>query len=380
MACSTGNPLVDAVKGFFQFLGDPIGSIVEGIANSVLGAAISVFGTLTTGIPTLSTSDTAQDVDNQTQWIVVYTAVASLIFAAIRMALERRGEAGATALKGLLRVIVVAGGATAVVTALAGLSDRYADFLFKQGASQQLTSNIGCQSGGGVDAFLLLVLAFLLLIAGIVHTILLYIRLGVMILLLGTLPLAAAASMTNWGSGWWRKHIGWMVAWLLYKPAAGLVLFAGSAMISSGPDDDIHERIAGIGVMFLSAVALPALLKLVVPATAALGGANVVGKGVSTVGSAVATGARSLGAGSAGAGQNGTAGGRGPSGATGAAGAATNGSGAGGRQRAGGGRGTSGAGALAAGPAGAVVRVAQNVGNLAAGALDGADGNAGHNR
>ena len=234
MACPTGNPLADAVVGFFSFLGNPIGTIVEGIANAVLAGAIAVFGELTTSIPTLSSSGTSQQVNNQTQWVVVYTAVGSLIFASIRMALERRGEAGATALKGLLRVILVAGAATTVVTLLAGLSDRYADYLFKKGAYEQLTSNIGCQEGNGIESFLLLVLAFLLLIAAILHTILLYIRLGVMIVLLGTLPLAAAASMTDWGDGWWRKHIGWMIAWLLYKPAAGLVMYAGSAMISDG--------------------------------------------------------------------------------------------------------------------------------------------------
>lgn len=437
MACPTGNPLVDVFVGFFEFLGNPIGTIVEGIANAVLAGAIAVFGELTTAIPTLSTSTTSQQVDNQVQWVVVYTAVGSLIFAAIRMALERRGEAGATALRGLLRVIAVSGAATTVVTLLAQLSDRYADFLFKQGAYEQLTGNIGCQDGGGIEAFLLLVLAFLLLVAAILHTILLYIRLGVMILLLGTLPLAAATSMTDWGNGWWRKHIGWMIAWLLYKPAAGLVMYAGSAMISDGPDSTVHERIAGIGVMLLSAVALPALLKLVVPATAALGGAGAVGRGMSTMGGALATGARSLGSGGgSGAGRGEAGGSRGPSGASGTAGgsgnsgnsgnsggsgssgmpgspgtsagpAAVGGTGAaawpGGTDGAeGGGRAAplgagAGAGAAggraataagAAGPAGAVptaaATVAQNVvqvaGQVAAGAVDGADGDAGHNR
>ncbi|MFF3326364.1 hypothetical protein [Streptomyces sp. NPDC002889] len=405
MACPTGNPLVDAFKGFFAFLGNPIGTIVEGIANAVLAGAIAVFGELTTEIPTLSTT-TSQEVDNQTQWVVVYTAVGSLIFAAIRMALERRGEAGATALKGLLRVILVAGAATTVVTLLASLSDRYADYLFKKGAYEQLTSSVECQDGSGIEAFLLLVLAFLLLIAAILHTILLYIRLGVMIVLLGTLPMAAAASMTDWGNGWWRKHIGWMIAWLLYKPAAGLVMYAGSAMISDGPDNNIHERIAGIGVMLLSAVALPALLKLVVPATAALGGGGAVGKGMATMGGAVASGAKSLGTGSSPAGQGGSAGSPGPSGASGASGGsgssgssggsgAAGGTGAAGQQggatggaagagATGGGAGGAGAAAAAAGPAGAAlgaaIGVAQGVGQVASGALDGADGNAGHNR
>ncbi|MFE6946575.1 hypothetical protein [Streptomyces chartreusis] len=408
MACPSGNPVANVIVGFFSFLGNPVGTIIQTIANAILAAAIAVFGELTTSIPTLETGGAAQDISSQTQWIVVYGAVGSLIFAAFRMTLERRGDAGQVALKGILRLVLVAGGATAVMTALASLSDRYADHLFRAGAQEQLTS-IGCADNNQIEAFLLLVLAFLLLIAAIIHTILLYIRLGVMILLLGTLPLAAAASMTDWGSGWWRKHIGWMIAWLLYKPAAGLVMYAGSAMISNGPESGVHERIAGIGVMLLSAVALPALLKLVVPATAALGGAAAMQRGTMTAAGAVASGAKSLGGASSSAlltGVSSTAkdhsGGGGPQGAVGAAGA-NGGAGPGGRgfpgsgggdrggspSAAGVGRGAgAGAGvaqsAGAAGPAGAVVgatvSLAKGVGKVAAGAIDGADGNAGHNR
>lgn len=390
MACPTGNPVLDAAVGFFGFLSDPIGTIVEGIANAVLAGAISVFGALTTNIPTLLTDGSAKDVNRETNWIVVYLAVGSLVFASIKMALDRRGDAGNVALKGLLRVVVVAGAATAVMTALASLADRYSDHLFRSGAQEQM-ANIGCGDGSGIEGFLLLVLAFLLLIAGIVHTILLYVRLGVMILLLGTLPVAAAASMTDWGSGWWRKHIGWMIAWLLYKPAAGLVMYAGSSMISSTTESAIHEKIAGIGVMLLSAIALPALMKLVVPATAGLGGGGAGGATTGVAGR-MASGVKSSGS-SAGSG-----GGRsapvadGPTGAVnvtsgqapqggamvrGARGGAVGGGAAGGRAAAG-----AGAAGAALGPAGAVAGAAVSAGrhaaNAASGAVEGADGDWGH--
>ncbi|MEU2540841.1 hypothetical protein [Streptomyces iakyrus] len=407
MACPTGNPIVDIAVGFFSFLGDPIGTIVEGVANAVLAGAIAVFGALTTGIPTLSGTTTAQDINSQTQWIVVYLAVGSLLFASARMAIERRGTAGTTALKGIMRVVLVSGAATTVVTAAAALSDDYSTYLFNAGAEKQLSAVGACSDGNGIEAFLLLVLAFLLLIAGIIHTILLYIRLGVMILLLGTLPLAAAASMTDWGGGWWRKHLGWMIAWLLYKPAAGLVLYAGSAMISSGQDggSDINERIAGIGVMLLSAVALPALLKLVVPATAALGGASAMSGAMSTVGGSLASGARSLGSGGGSGGQSGPRGASGASGSGGSGGSQGSGgtsgapgapgpggagrpgaSGAGAGGGAGGGGAAAGAGraaAAAGGPVGvavgAAVTAAQIAGRTASGSLEGADPDKGHN-
>ncbi|MCF3136853.1 hypothetical protein [Streptomyces olivochromogenes] len=406
MNCPTGNPVIDLVKGFFSFLGNPIGTIIELVANTILAGAVAVFGALITGVPTLTGTATAKDVGSQTQWLVVYLAVGSLIFASVRMALERRGTAGVTALKGILRVILVSGAATTVVTAAAAVADDYSTFLFNAGAQQQLNNVGACSNGDNVQSFLLLVLAFLLLISGIIHTILMYIRLGVMILLLGTLPLAAAASMTDWGAGWWRKHIGWMIAWLLYKPAAGLVLYAGSAMITSGgKGGDINARIAGIGLMLLSAVALPALLKLVVPATAALGGASAMSGAMSSVGGALATGARSLGgAGGGSGGQAGPTGSKGASGTGGSSGSAgpggeagasgsggANGVGRGGAPGAGAGAGGAGAAggagraaAAAGGPAGAAVAAAvtaaQVVGRAASGSLEGADGELGHNR
>ncbi|TQJ87724.1 hypothetical protein [Streptomyces sp. SLBN-31] len=398
---STGNPVFDLAKGFFDFLGDPIGTIVELIAKTILAGAIAVFGALTTGVPTLTGTTTAKDVNGQTQWLVVYLAVGSLLFASARMAIERRGTAGTTALKGMLRVIAVSGGATTIVTAAAAVADDYSTHLFNAGAQDVLTKVGACSNGSNIEAFLLLILAFLLLIAGIIQTILMYIRLGVMILLLGTLPLAAAASMTDWGGGWWRKHIGWMIAWLLYKPAAGLVLYAGSQMIVSSQTggqggNAVNERIAGIGVMLLSAVALPALLKLVVPATAALGGASAYSGAMQSVGGGLATGARSLGGSGGSGGQgspgpSGASGGSGGSGASGAsgsdgAGGASGGgkSSAGGGSAAGGGGAASGAGrAAAGGPAGvavaAAVTAAQVVGRAASGALEGADGDQGHN-
>ncbi|MFE9607892.1 hypothetical protein [Streptomyces sp. NPDC006012] len=404
MTCSSGNPVLDFFLGFFSMLTDPIGGIMDMISKLVLAAAISVFGGLINSVPTLTGTESSKDINSASQWIVVYLAVGSLVFAAIRMAIERRGDAGTTALKGIMRVVLVSGAATTVVTAAAGLSDRYSKYLFDLGATKQLEAIGSCSSGGIDNAFLMLILALLLLLAGIIQTILLYIRLGVMILLLGTLPLAAAASMTDWGAGWWRKHIGWMVAWLLYKPAAALVMYSGSVLMNSGAKPgtaNASERIAGIGIMLLSAIALPALLKLIVPATAGLGSGGSM-SGMSQVGGALASGARSIGGGSSGSGgsggrgsmgpsgasgtsggsgSSGSSGGSGPSGALGKAAAARTG-GAGATGASGGGSGASGAGraAGAAGPAvAAAVTAAKFAKNTAVSGIQ-ANPEAGHNK
>lgn len=301
MNCSdSGSPLIDALVGFFKFLGDPIGSIIKGIADLIMAGALAAFGALTEGIPTFAPTE-SKPVQGQLNWLVVYTAVGSLIFACIRMATERKGDAGTTAMKGMVRLILVAGGSTAIITAAAAVGDDFASHLYESAVKKQLET-VGCGSSKDIPAFLYLILAFLLLLAAVVHGIMLYIRLAVMIVLFGTLPLAAAASMSDWGGGWWRKHIGWMIAWLLYKPAAALVIFAGTTLLTDGDRegggggqvDKIHLKIAGICVMLLSAVAMPALLKLIVPATAALGGGSAQSAAFSAVGGGLATGARAI--------------------------------------------------------------------------------------
>ncbi|GGV17918.1 hypothetical protein ABZX82_05045 [Streptomyces griseoflavus] len=413
MACTTGNPATDLFKGFFEFLGDPVGTIIDLIAKSILAGAVTVFGDLVSSVPGLTGTTTAKEVNNQSQWIVVYLAVGSLLFASARMAVERRGDAGVTALKGIARVILVSGAATTVFAAAARVSEGYSDHLFAAGAERLLT-DVGCDSDTSLGkSFLLLIIAFLLLISAIIHTILLYIRLGVLIVLLGTLPLAAAASMTDWGNGWWRKHIGWMIAWLLYKPAAALVMYAGTAMINSNEaGSESTERIAGIGVMLLSAVALPALLKLVMPATAALGGSAAMSGAMSQAGGALASGARSIAGRSAGggggqvgragpsgaagtsggsgaggsagkSGPSGSSGGNGSAGGAGAPGASAAGAGGSAAGGAGAASGATRAAAAAGGPAGmavaAAITAAQTAGRVASGAVDDADGERGHN-
>lgn len=393
-SCDNGNPVASAISTLFDlvFSGDPVGVIIKAIANIILAGAIGLLGELSTGIPTLTSTDTAKDVSGQTAWLITAIAVGSLIAAAIRMALERKAEAGTTALKGILRLVVVSTAGVAIAEATVVVSDDFAKHLFGQAVELQLRSTVCAGDVGSIEAFLYLLLALLLLLSMILHIILLYIRLGVVTVMLGTLPLAAAASMSNWGQGWWRKHLGWTIAWLLYKPTVALVMYAGTRMISDGHtpgSGGTDLRIAGIAVLLMSAIALPALLKLVMPATAALGGGSGWGRGMSAMAGGVAgglaTGAKVLTSQAANSlagpsGARGTGGGSGRSGSSGQSGS----SGRSGSSATGSAGRAGAAGAL--GPAGAAAaageRVVKGVGSGitsgTTGALDGADGEAGY--
>ncbi|MCX4233229.1 hypothetical protein ACH4Y0_03995 [Streptomyces sp. NPDC020707] len=324
---------------FFGMFDDPIGEMVSMVAKLVMRAAIGMFEAV--GEINSYDEDSSNKVNTQTQWIVTYLAIGSILFAAIKMALDRKGDAGQTALKGVLRVTLVNTAASTVIITFATLMDRYSSHLFRD-SLDELMSGIECMSDKVMPAMLMLVVGCLLILAGIIHALLMWIRLGVMVILMGTLPLAASASMTQWGGTWWQKHVGWLIAWLLYKPAVSLIFYSGAVMVNAQGVDQVNTQIAGMGVLLLSAIALPALMRVIVPATEALGGDS---SGQATMGAAsgIASGAKSIAGGAISRVGPGASGTQKPSGATGA------GTGAAARPDSGGGSSSSGGGSPASG-------------------------------
>ncbi|MET4927059.1 hypothetical protein P3L51_32685 [Streptomyces sp. PSRA5] len=374
---------------FLELLfGDTVGEILRMFAQIAMEGAFAIFQAVgDIGSHEKGTSDV---INRQTQWIVVYLAVGSILFAAVKMALDRRGEAGQTALKGVLRITLVNTAATSVIITFATLMDRYSSYLFT-GALENLMNGIEC--GGDISAMLLLIIACLLIISGVIHALLMWIRLGVMIILMGTLPVAAAASMTDWGATWWRKHIGWLVAWLLYKPTVSLVLYSGSVMVNAKGVSQVNTQIAGMGVLLLSAISLPALMRVIVPATEALGG-DSAGQATMGVAGGIASGAKSLGGGAINLAAAALSGSQSPSGASSnsASGAASQGGGGsstgggsssgGGSSPSGGGGSSSGIGAAAAkaapiagAAASTASKVAKGMANVIASGVEGANRN-----
>ncbi|WP_254910164.1 hypothetical protein, partial [Micromonospora sp. NBS 11-29] len=307
--CATGDAVyigeIGQVVGFFE---RGIDGILSDIAGAIMGAAVELFANLG-DVPTLGDKKINDQIHLQTDWLVVTIAVASLLAAAFRMALLRRGQALWTALLGLVRMVLTVGAAWTVLNLLATEADHYSDHLYDQGIKAQLKLIANCGTDG-LTAFLLIIIGLLLLVAGCIHVILMYLRLGAMVLLTGTLPLAAAASMTESGGGWWRKHIAWMVAWLAFKPVVGLIMYSGAVMIGSVDGDAKHYKLAGAAILLMAAVALPALMRLVVPAMAALGSSDGVGAGVAAgaaAAGAVASGAKRIAGGGHGGGHGGGA-------------------------------------------------------------------------
>jgi hypothetical protein len=370
----TGEALANgAVETFAKAIGEGASEVLKALNGVWIGIRVN------------DAKGPATLIINETSWLVAYVAVASLLFAAIRMALDRKGQPMKQAFMGMWKVILVSGIAVGVAQSLSAASDAYAaDVYGKSHLGDKAAEILGVMTLD--QPGLVLIFGLLVMLSSFVQICLMYIRIGVMIMLIGTLPLAAASSMTGWGEGWWKKHIGWLAAWLLYKPAAALIIYSATAMTNSKNehgDTDLNANIAGMGMLILSVFALPALLKLIVPATAALGGTSG-GTVALNAANNIATGAVSIAAGGAGGGGGGSAAG-GPKGSpsTGAGNPAGGAGGAGGAAAGGGaaaaGAATGGA-ALAVQAAAVAVQTGVAAASEVANSLDDNDGMKGHNQ
>ena len=105
------------------------------------------------------------------------------------------------------------------------------------------------------------IIAFL---ATVIQIMLMLVRGGMLVLLVGTLPLVAAFSNTEMGMQWFRKAGAWLVAFALYKPAAAIV-YAVAFDLAGQPG--ALALLDGVMMLVLAILALPALLRFVVPAT-----------------------------------------------------------------------------------------------------------------
>ena len=169
-------------------------------------------------------------------------------------------------------------------------------------ALTQLGSLAGLLATGG--AGLIILLSVLAIIGMVVQLAMVLIRSVLLVVLVGVWPLAAASSMTEMGRQWYKKITGWMIGFLLFKPAAAIVYAAAIKMTLSS--DSVLASIEGIILIILASLTLPALMKFIVPAVSSvgsMGAGEVLGAGIAAAtGAAMVIGTAGIGAVAAGAG------------------------------------------------------------------------------
>lgn len=129
--------------------------------------------------------------------------------------------------------------------------------------------------------------------AGIVQAVINFAREAILVVLAGLLPLAAAAGLTDKGRGMRDRYLGWLMAFVLYKPAAATV-WAGTFLLFEDAKG-IDGAITALVMMVVTCIALPAVMRVAVPAIAAMGESKTGGGLLGMAGHRIATGAAYMG-------------------------------------------------------------------------------------
>ncbi|MEU9546909.1 hypothetical protein [Streptomyces mirabilis] len=248
-----------------------------------------------------------------TVWFTTFTAVLCLLVAAGHIAWQRRGEPARQALQGLLNLVVVSSAGVATVSLLAEAGDKFSVWIIDRSTGCRQISPTGdpvasCVAefdkrtsamlalGSSDSSFLVLVMALLVIAGSVTQIALMILRMAMLVILTGTLPLSAAASSTATGRVWFRRSVGWLFAFVLYKPAAAVVYAAAFSMTGRPAGDDVVSMVSGVVLIVLACFTLPALMRFAAPVVQATasGTGRVAGASAGAGGSAGAVGALSV--------------------------------------------------------------------------------------
>lgn len=371
------------------------GGMVEGLYDGAVELA-KIIGTWWMEVPPPNLNSPGLNLLQQDlSWFVWVFAVIGFFIGLIRLVMTEDVRSGAVNLaKPIINLVLATGVYMAAVPILLTAGDETARWLLDRSTEgnssmdmQILIPSTGALAGNHGVAF---VVYLLMLLGAGVNFMFMIFRNLMLVILMAFIAVVAAASGTESGNQAWRKANGWLIALLLFKPvAAGIYALGFRLMID---DTDISQNsdlgagmvsaLTGLLILVLAALALPGLIKFIVPAAAvgsggfsggaALSGAAGVAAGAAVLATGVGAGAMAArgGAGALTATGAGTSTGAGSSaGAAGSSGASLGAGGSGG--------GSSSAGAGPAGGASSAAESAAGTAPAAGGAGSGSSTGAG---
>ena len=271
-------------------------------------------------------------------WYMGAAAMVSVIIGGARMAWEQRAEPGRETVKGLLTLVVVAGAGVTVVSLLVAAADSFSVWIIDGSLSCDVVVDSACfgenilillalttnPSAGSLGALLIIILGLLAVLAAIVQIVLMVARGGMLVILTGILPLSASFTNTEVGKTWFRKAISWLIAFILYKPAAAIVYAAAFQLVATDVFTDdgtgLVAVLTGLMLMIIALFAMPALMRFVTPMVGATAGGGGAG-GALAIGAMAALPSGAASAGRLSTGGEGASGSSGPSGSDGSSGA-----------------------------------------------------------
>lgn len=287
---------------------DIASSALEDLANSLSSAfakALTELSTFWVDIPTVNLSSAAGArafVQSSTFWMTSSLVILSIIVAGIKIIADRRNEPAMELVKSLLTMVIIGGVSVSAVQLLVDISDEFSSWIVTRATVNSdlvllVNPLAGDQGTAGAAAAVAVtspavssIPIAVIIVGGIVGVLASLVQMGLMILrgamlilLTGILPLAAAMTNTSWGKEWLTKAVGWLAAFLLYKPAAAIIYSTAIILLDSESAfsalDGIMRYAMALMTIGMGVFALPALIKFIMPATAALGTSGGGGMG-----------------------------------------------------------------------------------------------------
>jgi type IV secretion system protein TrbL len=315
------DPLCLTSTGLSQWLGTAIGDAIENLAAAVaesLGQVVASVGTLwvNVGTPNLTASaggapsDVVAFLRDSLWFYTAGLAVLAVLVGGARMAWERRGAPALDLLRSLLTLVVVSGAGLAAIGLAVAAADGFSTWILARSTpgtdfGTNITAlvwlgNAASPGAAPMGSVLVIVFGVIGICIAASQVILMVIRGGMLVVLAGLFPTAAAFTNTETGRTWFRRFLAWLIAFILYKPAAAIIYATAFRLAGSDVFQDdgtgLLDLLTGLTLMALAVLALPALLRFVAPAVAAVSGTGGGGGGAALAATAMAlpTGAMNL--------------------------------------------------------------------------------------
>lgn len=238
--------------------------------------------------------------------ITIALLTLGLVVAGTRVMYSHRGEPFQEVMHALGRAVAVITLGTAAIQVFVWGGDAYAQWILKQ-AGISATGGYTIAGFAASSPGLALIFGLLGVIAVGLQWVIMFVRQSLLLLLNAFWQISASYALLKRGEQAFEKITAWIIAFIIYTPLAASI-YAFAWRLKDG-QDGVGGVLYGLMLIVLAVVALPAIMRLLVPASGALGsaigGAMALGVGAAAlqagvaVGAAVSTGGAAAGAGAA---------------------------------------------------------------------------------
>ncbi|WP_146229339.1 hypothetical protein [Nocardia neocaledoniensis] len=279
--------------------------MVDGLVNILLSALTTLLQmgmTWWTTFPSPQLSSSAgqpapvlTQIRDYTVGLQVVLLTAGIMLAAARLALAKRGGLAGEAQESFLmlaRAIFASMTFATLITVGTNAGDQFANWVifdatrgdFENAIGRILDRDTTATLGPGI----LLLVGLLGVISMLVQLVMLVVRQALLVVVVAVIPLAAAASGSSVGSQAYKRLLAWSLAFVLWKPVGALVYAIAFTVVGAEEQTDPQLMLLGLILMLMSVIVLPALIRLIAPAVATLGGGGGAASALAGAGAGIA--------------------------------------------------------------------------------------------